>query len=519
MQVHVFGARCIGIEALRVTVEIEITHGVGIHLVGLADAAVKESLLRTTTALQALQFRIPGKKIVINLAPADLHKSGSGYDLPIAVGIIAASEQKALPLVGRYLLMGELGLDGSVRPVPGALPIAERARNDGFEGVILPRTSAAEARVFAEELNIFGVSRLSDVLRILGGEEDCSDLLVQHQAPPGEDPPAGSGVMDFSEIVGQDAAKRGIEIAVSGNHNIMMVGPPGSGKSSLARAITGILPPMDAEEALITSKIYSIAGKGIPGGTAFRRPFRAPHYSISLPALLGGGSGDNIQPGEVSLSHGGVLFLDEFVQMPKMAMEALRGPLEDRKVVISRLRSKLEYPASFLLVAAANPCPCGYYGDGDRCSCTPAQRRNYLARLSGPILDRIDLQLLVRSLPAAELVDASRSGKGRESSAEVAARVAAAREIQRRRFAGTGIYTNAEMSSRQMQRYCPLSSACKDTLSRITERLGLSARAFTRVIKLARTIADLAGAAEIEPAHLVEAAAYRFLDRSDLYDL
>ena len=318
MLTHIHGAKCIGIDAVEVTVEIDIDRGIGIHLVGLADVAVKESLLRTTTALEALGFHIPGKRIVINLAPADLRKNGSGYDLPIAVGIIAASEQRDLPRAGRFILMGELGLDGSVRPIPGALPFAEMARNAGFDGIILPAASALEASGF-KEMQIYGVEGLGDVVRILEGQQACEDLLVwntqryrkAHRARMNA--PREEGGMDFADIVGQEGAKRGIEIAASGGHNVIMVGAPGSGKSSLARAMAGILPPMTKEEALVTSKIYSVAGKGSPqDGLISRRPFRAPHYSASLPAIIGGGGGEGILPGEVSLAHAGVLFLDEY---------------------------------------------------------------------------------------------------------------------------------------------------------------------------------------------------------------
>jgi len=517
MLINIIGAKCIGIDAVPVVVEVKIDRGIGIHLVGLADAAVKESLLRTVTALQSMDFHIPGKKIIINLAPADLHKNGSGYDLPIALGIIAASAQRDLPRLGRYLIMGELGLDGSVRPVPGALPYAEMAVGMGLSGCILPAQSAMEA-VELRQAEIYGVDNLSQVLSILEGE-DREDLLIWNREiytdrEISSETPAG--YMDFSEIIGQEAAKRAAEVAVSGGHNLILIGPPGGGKSSIAKAITGILPPMSLQESLVTSKIYSVSGLvSHSAGLIRRRPFRSPHYSASLAAFIGGGNGGNIVPGEISLAHNGVLFADEFAQMPKSVVEALRGPMEDRKVVVSRLRGKVEYPASFMLVAATNPCPCGYYGDGDRCTCTVGQRVGYLSRLSGPLLDRIDLHVWVNPVDTRRLIDRPKA----ESSAVVATRVAAARQVQAERFRAEGINTNAEMSNAQMEKYCPLSDDCKTLLENIIERLGLSARAYSRIVRISRTLADLSGQRDILPVHISEAAGYRFLDRRNFGEL
>lgn len=514
MLINIHCAKCIGIDAVPVTVEIDIATGIGIHLVGLADAAVKESLLRTITSLQSMGFRIPGRKIVINLAPADMHKKGSGYDVPIALGIIAASGQRDLPLLDRFMIMGELGLDGTVREIPGALPIAELAQRQGLKGCILPRESAMEAIEY-EGIDVFGASNLDDVLRILGGEEICDDLLARNMTkhhPEDNTEIHDFGVMDFSEIMGQEGAKRGIEIAAAGGHNVILIGPPGSGKSSLAKAMAGILPPMTMEESMQTSKIYSVAGKGsLRGGLLRQRPFRSPHYSASIAALLGGGS-DNIMPGEISLAHNGILMIDEFCEAPKKVLEVLRAPMEDRKVTISRLKTKVEYPADFMLVAATNPCPCGYYGEGDRCSCTPAKRIAYMSKLSGPIMDRIDIQLWMKPIDPKRLVDRKRG----EPSTDVARRVLKARQIQKERFAEDGIFCNAAMNNRLIEKHCPLSSECRNLLERIIERMGLSARACSRIIKLARTIADLEGVRDISCEHLTEASSYRFLDKQGL---
>ena len=514
--INIIGAKCIGIDAVPVEVEVKIDRGIGIHLVGLADAAVKESLLRTVTALQSMDFHIPGKKIVINLAPADLHKSGSGYDLPIALGIIAASGQRELCGLDRFLIMGELGLDASVRPVPGALPYAEMAVSLGLDGCILPTMSALEA-VEYRSAKIYGVDNLEQVLSILEGEAR-EDRLRWNRDIYKNDDSSGTPAdyMDFSEIIGQEAAKRAAEVAVSGGHNLILIGPPGGGKSSIAKAITGILPPMSLDESLVTSKIYSVSGLvSRDAGLIRRRPFRAPHYSASLAAIIGGGNGGNIVPGEISLAHNGVLFADEFAQIPKSVTEALRAPMEDRKVVVSRLRGKIEYPASFMLIAATNPCPCGYYGDGDRCTCTVGQRVAYLSRLSGPLLDRIDLHVWMSPVDTKRLIERPKS----ESSAVVAARVAAARRVQKERFRGEGIRTNAEMNNAQMEKYCPLSDDCKNLLEKIIDRLGLSARAYSRIVRISRTIADLAGEKDILPVHISEAAGYRFLDRRNFGEL
>ena len=515
MLINIHCAKCIGIEAVSVTVEVNISPGLGIHLVGLADAAVKESLLRTITALQSMGFRIPGKKIVINLAPADMHKKGSGYDVPIALGIIAASGQRELPLLEKYIVMGELGLDGSVRSIPGALPIVELAERMSLKGCILPLSSALEAIEYSS-LEVYGVESLEDVLRILSGMEECQDLLVRNRVRDGMSEPSemnDGGVMDFSEIIGQDAAKRGLEIAAAGGHNAILIGSPGSGKSSLAKAMAGILPKMSLQESIQTSKVYSVAGKSNPaGGLMKQRPFRSPHYSASMAALIGGGS-DNIMPGEISLAHNGILFADEFCEMPKKVMEALRGPLEDRKVTISRLKAKVEYPADFMLIAATNPCPCGYYGEGDRCTCSPSKRLAYISKLSGPLMDRIDIQLVVSRVDARRLVNR----KPAEPSSVVAERVLKARLKQKERFAEEGIFCNSSMNNRQVEKYCPLSPECRILLERIIENMGLSARACSRIIKLSRTIADLAEMPDILPEHLSEAASYRFLDRQNIF--
>lgn len=520
MLIRIKCAKCTGIYAQPIQVETNISTGIGLHLVGLADAAVKESLLRTTTALQSLGMKVPGKKIVINLAPADLHKKGSGYDLPIALGILAASEQMQMPDLEKYLIMGELGLDGTIRYVPGALPLVELAQQMGLDGCILPYDSALETVEFSK-VKVYGVTDLRQALEVVCRSEQRDRLLtgknggiLEQSFSDSRDGNGGDGdgCMDFSEIVGQETAKRGLEIAAAGGHNVIMIGSPGSGKSSLAKAMCRILPPMSLEESVQTSKIYSVAGLGnLSNGLMKKRPFRAPHNTASVAALIGGGS-DNICPGEVSLSHNGILFLDEFCEIPRKTIEVLRAPMEDKKVIISRLKTKVEYPACFTLIAATNPCPCGYYGEGDRCTCSVGARNAYLARLSGPLMDRIDIHLWMKGVSASSLINRKRS----ESSAQVARRVAAAREIQKKRFASDGIFCNSQMDNRLMEKYCPLSQECKTFLEKAMERMGLSARACTRIIKLARTIADLDAEKDISIDHLSEALSYRFLDKENL---
>lgn len=479
--------------------------GIGVHLVGLADAAVRESLLRIMTSLQSLGYHIPGRKIVINLAPADAPKKGSVYDLPIATGILAASAQVELPLLPEFILMGELGLDGSVRAVPGVLPTVEMAIRSGRRGCIVPAESAREA-VELDGIELYGISNINQALDILSGELDCSSLLAGRDC--GNVPHKGLPAIDFSEIIGQEGAKRGLEVAAAGGHNVIMIGPPGSGKSSLANALAGILPPMSVQEAIQTSKIYSVAGKTRGEGLIWNRPFRAPHLSASIPAMVGGGT-DVLIPGEISLAHNGVLFLDELGEAPKRLVETLRAPLEERQVTISRLRSKVSYPASFMFVAASNPCPCGYYGVGDRCCCTPSRRAGYISKLSGPLMDRIDIQLRLAPVPPSSI---AAKGKG-ETSAAIAERVSAARRIQQERFAGENISTNAQMNNRMVREYCPLDKESAAALTRLVDKLGFSMRAYFRIIKVARTIADLEGRETIGMEQLMEAASYRFLDR------
>lgn len=481
-----------GVDYVPVKVECEITPGIGIHLVGLADLAVKESLLRTVTAMQACGYRIPGKKIVINLAPADLTKEGSSYDLSIALGILAESGQAELPFIESLVVLGELALDGQVRMIPGAAQAVQAAVDQGF-GIILPRANARELKgLFDDYKPVYYVENLREAIEVAG-------TLKHVEYDDRFDKPEEQVEGWWDRITGHVGAKRALEIAAAGGHHVLMMGAPGSCKSALAKAVLDILPPMSKDEAMEVAKVYSVAGRG--QWRPLRRPFRAPHVSASMAALLGGGWGEGIKPGEVSLAHNGVLYLDEFPEYPRAKYDALRGPLEDGKVVISRLKSKVEYPARFQLVLGSNPCPCGYYGEGDRCTCTSGVRERYLAKLSGPVVDRVDVQVWVHP-------EQEGAAQG-EPAAVVAERVQAARV---RQLARQG-KLNAELTTDEVAKWVPAGNEVLEFAETIVDRLGLSARAWTRMLKMAMTIADLEGAERIETKHIAEAASFRFLDR------
>ena len=507
MFVKCHSACTLGIDAIRITVEANLSMGIGMFLVGLPDNAVRESQDRIRSAFENSGLKMTGKRLVVNLAPADIRKEGSAFDLPIAVSILAASEQIGTEHLDEYLIIGELSLDGSVKPVKGALPIAMLAAAEGFKGIILPAENASQAAV-VEGIDTIGVSTLRQAAAFLSGTERIEPVrrTVAEQQPAGQ----GDFDEDFSDVKGQQHVKRALEIAAAGGHNAIMIGSPGSGKTMLARRMPTIMPPMSAEEILETTKIYSVAGKcSEADALILKRPFRAPHHLASQVALIGGGTSP--QPGEVSLAHNGILFLDELPEFGRSVLEVLRQPLEDKKILVSRAKYSIEYPSNFMLIASMNPCPCGYYNHpAKECLCSSGAVAKYMNRISGPLMDRIDLHIEVTPV---EISQIGSNGVG-ESSAEIRERVIKAREIQKRRFAGfQGIHTNAMMNSKMLREFCPLDASASALLTKAIERLGLSARAYDRIIKVARTIADLAAADDISASHIAEAINYRSLDR------
>ena len=509
MLVKTYCAAVMGLDAVTVTIEISMTRGVMLHLTGLADTAVKESYDRIKAAIQNNGFKMPVADLTINLSPADIKKEGSGYDLPLAVGILAVNNNIDSSRLSEYMLVGEIGLDGKLQPVRGALPIAIRARKEKFKGLIVPIQNIREAAV-VNNLDVYGMESLMDVIQFFNGGKtfeptkiDTRKEFYEHQY---------DYELDYADVKGQESVKRALEVAAAGGHNLIMIGPPGSGKSMMAKRLPSILPPLTLAESLETTQIHSVAGK-LSKGTSLisQRPFRSPHHSISQVALAGGGT--NPQPGEISLAHNGVLFLDELPEFSRSVLEVMRQPLEDRKITISRAKYSVEYPCSVTFLASMNPCPCGFYGDPTHhCVCTPGQIQRYMNKISGPLLDRIDIQCEISPLPFSDISNAQPG----EPSAVIRERVIAARRIQEERFAQhPKVYCNAQMTERMIHQYAEPDQQSLDMLRLAMERLSLSARAYNRILKVARTIADLDKSEKVLSQHIAEAIGYRNLDRGD----